>query len=339
MNNKILSICIPSYNMEEYLHRCVDSMLVDEVLDQLEIIIVNDGSKDRTLEIANSYKVRYPQSVVVIDKPNGHYGSCINASLKVATGKYFRIVDADDWVDSKALVQVVHRLNDLDVDCVGMKYTTVYDGGSSINPLDVPFDKVLDMERYTVPKLCFQMHRLLYSMDLLKRTGYVQTEGICYTDTEYAYYPLSCARTIYFMDISLYQYYVGRDGQSMEEDSLVRNNGHYVKLVQSLKKMHKSGSKFFNSNESRLFSVSIQNSLLAFALPMYILYYKYDYVKEGLFREVVGLLKREGTFAFPDMLSKNKRLMINLWYWSGKLSKYLMIPFRWFDKVRGKKNH
>ena len=99
-----MSICIPSYNMEQYLSRCVDSMLVDEVLDQLEIIIVNDGSKDGTLAIANDYKQRYPQSVVVIDKPNGHYGSCINASLKVATGKYFRIVDADDWVDSQWLM-------------------------------------------------------------------------------------------------------------------------------------------------------------------------------------------------------------------------------------------
>ena len=83
--SKLLSICIPSYNMEQYLHRCVDSMLVDEVLEQLEIIIVNDGSKDSTLAIANDYKQRYPQSVVVIDKPNGHYGSCINASLKIAT--------------------------------------------------------------------------------------------------------------------------------------------------------------------------------------------------------------------------------------------------------------
>ena len=132
--SKVLSICIPSYNMEKYLNRCVDSMLVEEVLDQLEIIIVNDGSKDGTLAIANDYKQRYPQSVVVIDKPNGHYGSCINASLKVATGKYFRTVDADDWVDSKALVEFVHTLSKIDVDCVCTKYATRWDGGMKIQP-------------------------------------------------------------------------------------------------------------------------------------------------------------------------------------------------------------
>ena len=94
---KVLSLCIPSYNMEAYLGRCVDSLLAEEVIDKLEIIIVNDGSKDRTLEIANAYRDRYPQSVVVVDKPNGHYGSTVNAALKVATGRYFRLLDADDW--------------------------------------------------------------------------------------------------------------------------------------------------------------------------------------------------------------------------------------------------
>ena len=108
--SKVLSVCVPSYNMEKYLNRCIDSFLVPEVLDRLELIIVNDGSTDKTLSIANDYKARYPQTIVVIDKPNGHYGSCVNASLKVATGKYFRIVDADDWVDSKAMVEFVHAL-------------------------------------------------------------------------------------------------------------------------------------------------------------------------------------------------------------------------------------
>ena len=76
--SKVLSVCVPSYNMEKYLNRCIDSFLVPEVLDQLEIIIVNDGSTDGTLSIANEYKTKYPQSIVVIDKPNGHYGSCVN---------------------------------------------------------------------------------------------------------------------------------------------------------------------------------------------------------------------------------------------------------------------
>lgn len=331
---KILSICIPSYNMEEYLSRCVDSMIVDEVLDQLEIIIVNDGSKDGTLSVANDFKERYPQSIVVVDKPNGHYGSCINASLKVATAKYFRIVDADDWVDSNALKQLVNLLSKIDVDCVWTKYTTFYEGGSSTLQLDVPFGEIVDLNQFSVNKKCLKMHCLLFSRDLLQRIGYKQTEGICYTDLEYAYYPLSCAKTLYFMDISLYQYYYGREGQSMEDETLINNNDHFAKLVKSLKNEHLSRASFFNKNESFLFSVSIQDSLLAFALPMYILYHKYDKEKEVLFREVVGLLKKEGTLSFPEMLGKGKVYMINLWYNTGMMSRYLMWPFRLYDKLR-----
>ena len=104
--------------MEKYLNRCVDSLLALDILDDIEIIIVNDGSKDATLSIANQYKVQYPNSVVVIDKPNGHYGSTVNAALKVATGKYFRILDADDWFDTEAFVVFVNKLKDIDVDCV-----------------------------------------------------------------------------------------------------------------------------------------------------------------------------------------------------------------------------
>ena len=109
--------------MERYLNRCVDSLLAVEVLDDIEIIIVNDGSKDATLSIANQYKAQYPNSVVVIDKPNGHYGSTVNAALKVAAGKYFRILDADDWFNTEALIVFVNKLKEIDVDCVYTNFT------------------------------------------------------------------------------------------------------------------------------------------------------------------------------------------------------------------------
>lgn len=332
--NKILSICIPSYNMEEYLHRCVDSMIVDEVLDQLEIIIVNDGSKDGTLAIANSYKERYPQSVVVVDKPNGHYGSCVNAALKVASGKYFRIVDADDWVDSKALVQVVSRLREIDVDCLCTKYSFNYqDGVCRVEPLDAPFDEVLDLNEYVVTKDCIHMHSLIYATNLLQRINYTQSEGICYTDMEYIYVPLSCSHTIYFMNISLYMYFMGREGQSMDSSMIVKNNDHYLKIVEKIYSVHHSGM-LFNKNEMRIFSFVIEFSMLSFAIPHYILYYKYDERKESLYRKVYSDLLWTGSLRFPNIYGRTKIWMIKLWYYSGKLSRYLMWPFRLYDKLR-----
>lgn len=119
---KIISIAIPTYNMEQWLNRCLDSVVVPEILDRIEIIVVNDGSRDRSSEIAHSYADKYPNSVVVIDKENGNYGSCVNKALEIATGKYFRILDADDWFDKTGFVDYVNRLESLTVDVVVTHY-------------------------------------------------------------------------------------------------------------------------------------------------------------------------------------------------------------------------
>ena len=324
--SKILSICIPSYNMEEYLHRCVDSMVVDEVLDQLEIIIVNDGSKDGTLSIANNYKERYPQSVVVIDKPNGHYGSCVNAALKVATGKYFRIVDADDWVDSDALKEFIHVLNTIDVDCVCTKYARIWDNGFSVRPLDVPFNTILDLNSFTLPIECFYMHCLTYSTELLRRIGYEQTEGICYTDTEYMYIPLSCSRNIYFMDIVLYQYFVAREGQSMDRGQRLKNDSHLYIIMKKISDVHRS-SLDFNKNESRIWSFT-QSNVIEWCAVVYIFFFEYSETKERILRQMIAELCQEKALWFSGMWSKKRMAIFYLWYYSGKLSKYIMIPFR-----------
>ena len=114
--SKLLSIIIPTYNMEALLPRCLDSLLVDGALEQLEAIVVNDGSRDGSLAIANSYKERFPDTVTVIDKPNGNYGSTINAALPVAKGKYVKVLDSDDWFNSDALLQYLDSLKSVDAD-------------------------------------------------------------------------------------------------------------------------------------------------------------------------------------------------------------------------------
>lgn len=330
--NKLLSICIPSYNMEQYLNRCVDSMLVDEVLDRLEIIIVNDGSKDGTLAIANDYKQRYPQSVVVIDKPNGHYGSCINASLKVATGKYFRIVDADDWVDSQALATLVHKLSELDVDCVCTKYTECRTGvGNTVSVInDVPADVVLDLNEFSVPECCHKMHSLTYATDLLRRIDYHQTEGICYTDTQYVYFPLSCARDFYFIDISLYQYFLGRDDQSMAPVVLVKNNDQYIKIVKSIQEYHQ-GNHPFNANEKYIWSCML-GSVLEMSVPYYILFLDYNKTKEDVFRSAMAELRKQGSLHYHDVWSQNVLRIVDLWYSTGKLSKWWLLPIKFLKR-------
>ena len=330
---KILSICIPSYNMEEYLPRCVDSMIIDEVLEQLEIIIVNDGSKDATLSIANEYKTRYPGSVVVIDKPNGHYGSCINASLKVATGKYFRIVDADDWVDNKALVELVHKLEELDVDSVCTKYAECWIGKEKkdIEIVGMPANEVLDLNQFILPVDCCHMHCLTYRTELLREIDYQQTEGVCYTDTEYVYFPLSCSRNFYFLDITLYQYFLGREGQSVAMNEFMKNNSHYIKIVNSIQAFH-HGDHPFNKNEKSIWACMLSN-VIEMSVLLYVLYMDYDHTKEKVFRPAMKELRQQNLLHYSDgMWSQNDLRVANLWCDTGSLSRLLLVPVKIYKR-------
>ena len=134
--DKLLTIIVPSYNMERYLPRCLDSLVIDdkELFEKLDVIVVNDGSKDRTSEIAHKFEAKYPDVFCVIDKPNGHYGSCINAGIARAKGTYIRTLDADDLYDTKEFQNYLCALeaivrNGADVDLILNDYVCVLANG------------------------------------------------------------------------------------------------------------------------------------------------------------------------------------------------------------------
>ena len=219
--------------MEQYLARNIESLLIPDCKDKIEVIVVNDGSKDNTFKIANEYKDKFPDTVVVIDKNNGHYGSCVNAALKVAKGKYFRIVDADDFVDAEGLKKLVADMEMLDVDCIYTQFAQFCEGKLSLvdsEIIDLPYNKEIFIDQVKLPNGIFHMHCLSYRTQLLRDIKYVQTEGICYTDTEYVYYPLMNSKTIYLEKFHLYCYLVGRGGQSVDIKSLRYNYSHFQKI-------------------------------------------------------------------------------------------------------------
>ena len=303
--SKVLSVCVPSYNMEKYLNRCIDSFLVPEVLDRLELIIVNDGSTDETLSIANDYKARYPQTIVVIDKPNGHYGSCVNASLKIATGKFFRIVDADDWVDSDALVAFINKLETIDVDCVCTDYTIQNDSDNTIEVEEhnLPCDIVLDLREFVLPKSCLRMHKLTYSLAFLKQIDYVQTEGICYTDTEYVYLPLRCAQTICGLRCSVYQYYVGREGQSVAGVSMRKNIFHILSLTE---KILGHSTDEFEANANSILIRDMYLSLFGqYLCEIYLLWLPYKQELEDRIDSVLQSIKKIAPDIYKTIQEKN----------------------------------
>ena len=107
---KLLSVVIPAYNVEKYINQCLHSFVVKRILPFIEVLIINDGSNDATYDMAAAYERQYPDTFKVITKQNGGHGSAINMGIKEATGKYFKVVDGDDWVDPQALTALIETL-------------------------------------------------------------------------------------------------------------------------------------------------------------------------------------------------------------------------------------
>lgn len=328
--NKILSICVPSYNMEHYLDRSIDSLLTDDIIDDIEIIIVNDGSKDSTLAIANTYRNKYPQSIIVIDKANGHYGSTVNAALKIAKGKYFRILDADDWFDTYALNRFISILKDISVDCVFTRFTTHNYARNKIIEQDsagIIFNTELNMSEYIVPRQCYAMHSLTYRLQLLKDIKYTQTEGICYTDTEYVFYPLREAKTIYNIDLSLYQYYVGRDDQSMSHKVLSKNYTHFETILKRFIDNYISNGKSINVTNIQNFYIY---NMMYWMLTINILFGKYNSLRDLNLRSEISRIETLSHDICTELLDTRYKGIkyVKLWYEHNIMQRVILFPIR-----------
>lgn len=224
---KILSIIIPTYNMAALLPRCLDSLTASGVLDDLDILVVNDGSTDSSRAVAYSYAERYPQSIKVVDKKNGNYGSTINAALPLAVGEYVKVLDADDWFDSQALAKYVAELKSLEqgVDVSVTHFLMIHEGGrtetvkyQNYGREPYTYGKVYNLDKVLGDGFIryFLMHSLTYRTQLLRDHGYRQTEGISYTDIQWSSYPFFWAGSIVFHDLVVYRYNMDREGQTMD---------------------------------------------------------------------------------------------------------------------------
>ena len=227
---KLLTLIIPTYNMERYLKKCLDSLLVARNLDCLEVLVVNDGSKDASSAIAHEYSEKYPRSIRVIDKENGNYGSCINRGILEGRGKYVKILDADDHFDTQVLDDVLEQMKTVDADLFLTDTVQIHEDGSFVlkNDFSIPPMQVVDFGGYTkVDEM--PMHCIAYKLENVRRLGYRQTEGISYTDTEWAFFPMESVKTCFYFPKVLYRYLIGRAGQTMAPE--VYQRGRSQELI------------------------------------------------------------------------------------------------------------
>lgn len=234
--NKLLSIVIPTYNMEMYLHRCLDSLLIDK-RELLEVLVINDGSKDSSFAIAQEFESKYPETFRAIDKENGNYGSCVNRGIDEAIGKYFRILDADDFFDTKSLSSLINLIEQMkeEPDLIITDYQEDYAEGYSLKYSNLLYDS---LRVYNIGDVDFEkqqytgvMHRMTYKLNVLREVGLRHTEGISYTDSEYCFYPLRAVKTVMFADIILYHYQIGREGQTVSTASYQKNIHNLYRVI------------------------------------------------------------------------------------------------------------
>ena len=227
---KLLTIIIPTYSMEKYLNQCLDSLLTEKARDLLDILVVIDGSKDRSSEIAHGYADKYPETVRVIDKENGNYGSCINRGIIEGRGKYVKILDADDRYDITVLDDYLDALAKVDVDLFLSDTLQVTEDGEIVKEirLPMPAGEILSFDDYSkVDEL--PMHSIAYRLENVRKLGYRQTEGISYTDTEWAFFPMQAVKTCCYFPKPLYRYLIGRAGQTMAPE--VYKRGRSQELI------------------------------------------------------------------------------------------------------------
>lgn len=236
---KLLTLVVPCFNSQNYLETCVDSLLAGG--NDVEIIIVDDGSTDSTGAIADGYAEKYPSVVKVIRKPNGGHGSALNRGLEEARGLYFKVVDSDDWLDKSAFVKLlsvirehvaVHTLPDYYITNFvyyhaqdGTSYTSEYTKKMPVGFVDWRKVKSFHFSH------TLMMHALTYNTEKL-RENYVQLpEHTFYVDNIYAFSPLVNLRTAYYLDVCLYYYFIGREDQSINVVNCVQRYSQQIKVM------------------------------------------------------------------------------------------------------------
>ena len=235
---KLLTFAIPCYNSENYMEKCIESILPGG--EDVEIIIVDDGSHDRTAEIADRYAAQYPSIVRAIHQPNGGHGEAVNTGIANAAGLYFKVVDSDDWVDAEAYAKILGKLRELvqskkNIDMLLANYVYEKEGAKHkkvMRQTGFPTDCIFSWKdvRHFYKGHYILMHSVIYRTQLLRDCGLKLPDHTFYVDNIYVYKPLPYVRSMYYMDVDFYRYFIGRDDQSVNEKVMISRIDQQIKV-------------------------------------------------------------------------------------------------------------
>lgn len=236
---KIISFAVPCYNSQEYMRHCVDSLLVAG--EDAEIIIVDDGSSDGTAAIADEYAMKYPAIVKAVHQENGGHGEAVNMGLRNATGMYYKVVDSDDWLDEDSLLKVMDTIREIianrkrvDMFICNYVYERVLDNESHVVKYDnaLPENQIFGWSavRRFRPDQNLLMHSVIYRTKILRDCGIVLPKHTFYVDNLFVYIPLPYVKTLYYMNVDLYRYYIGREDQSVNQQIMIKRIDQQIRV-------------------------------------------------------------------------------------------------------------
>jgi hypothetical protein len=238
---KTLTFVVPAYNMQEYLGRCVSSLLATANPDDIEVLIIDDGSCDDTPALADRLAEQNPGIVRAIHQKNKGHGGAVNAGVAEARGMYLKVIDADDWVGAGTLTIMMQALRQQreykqPIDLFVTDY--VYDKVNKRRKHTVHFRNVMkaeqrlgwnDLKRFGIAQYMI-MHALTFRTDILRQARTELPEHTFYVDFIYAYQPFPWVNSIMYLPIPFYHYYIGRSGQSVETDVMIRRVNQLVRI-------------------------------------------------------------------------------------------------------------
>ena len=288
---KLLSIAIPCYNSEAYMEKCIESLLKGG--EEVEILVVNDGSSDRTAEIADAYAEKYPTIIKAIHQENGGHGEAVNAGIRNATGLYFKVVDSDDWVNEEAYKQILKTLEELTrgpktLDMLISNFVYEKQGASRKKVMQyrhcLPVNEIFGWDSVHMSKGKFLlMHSIIYRTKLLHECGLELPKHTFYVDNLFAFEPLPFVKNMYYLDVNFYRYFIGRKEQSMNMDNFVRNQEHHKKMIKWLIEYYTHISSKLSSNKREYIEIILTYTLNTH----YSIYCEYDKDHARAYKEIV----------------------------------------------------
>ena len=236
---KLLSIAIPCYNSQDYMEHCVESLLSGG--EDVEILIIDDGSTDGTAQIADNYAEKYPTIVKAIHQENGGHGEAVNAGIRNASGLYFKVVDSDDWVNAEAYEKILSVLKELSggsktLDMLISNFVYEKEGAKRKKVMKytgtLPENRIFgwDEARYFRKGQYILMHSVIYRTQLLRECGLELPRHTFYVDNLFVYVPLAYVKNMYYLNVDFYRYYIGREDQSVNEKVMIQRIDQQIRV-------------------------------------------------------------------------------------------------------------